>query len=331
MNMTAKVRYGVLSTARIARNQHIRAAKTSANAEIAAISSRDKGTATQYAQELEIPKAYGSYQEVLDDPDIDAVINPLPNSMHCEWTVRAAKAGKHILCEKPFAVTVAEAQQMIDAARANGVLLMEGFTQRFLPQARYVRDLVDSGKIGTIRSVRAELVYTLPDWDTDSRAKPALAGGCLYDAGCYCVNTLRWAMGTEPIRVQAFQRIKEGYNVDATFAGLLEFPGGRLGYMLTGMEEPFRGCCEVIGSEGRIEMPDLFGGSRVRSIAGGEEHVETFEAADRFKLQIEHFSDCILNGKQPLLTLDDAKGNTVALVALKRAAIEGGTVAVAYP
>ena len=220
---------------------------------------------------------------------------------------------------------------MIDASKANGVLLMEGFTQRFLPQARYVRETIDSGKIGVIRSVRAELVCTLPDWDTDSRAKPELAGGCLYDAGCYCVNTLRWAMGDDPVRVQAFQRIKEGYSVDATFAGLLEFPGGRMAYMLTGMEEPFRGCCEVIGSEGRIEMPDLFGGSRVHVVVGGEEHVETFEAVDRFKLQIEHFSDCILNQKQPMLTLEDSRGNTAALVALKRAAVKGGTVAVAYP
>jgi predicted dehydrogenase len=329
--MVDRVRYGVLSTARIARNQHIRAAKTSTNAKIVAISSRDADRAVRYAQELEIPRAYGSYQEVLDDPEIDAVINPLPNSMHREWTVRAAEAGKHVLCEKPFAVTVAEAEHMIDAARANGVLLMEGFTQRFLPQAAYVRGIIESGRIGVIRSVRAELVYTLPDWDTDSRARPDLAGGCLYDAGCYCVNTLRWAMGDEPVRVQALQRIKEGYNVDATFAGLLEFPGGRLGYMLTGMEEPFRGCCEVIGSEGRIEMPDLFGGSRVHVAIGGEEHVEAFESVDRFRLQIEHFSDCILNDKQPMLTPEDARGNTAALVALKRAAIEGGTVAVAYP
>ena len=324
----AQVRYGVLSTARIVRNNHIPSARKASNTAIVAIASREQARAERCARELGIPKAYGSYDELLADAQVDAVINPLPNSLHCAWTVKAAEAGKHVLCEKPFAMTVAEAQRMIDAARANDVLLMEGFTHRFLPQQQFVRQAIDAGEIGQVRVVRAELTYTLLDWDTDSRARPELGGGCLMDAGCYCVNQLRFIMGTEPIRVQAFQRLKEGYGVDATFAGILHFPGDRLAYMCTSMEAPFRGCCEVIGTQGRIEMPDLFEGTAVRVVTGQGERVQAFEGVDRFMLQIAHFSDCILHGKQPMISPEDAKANTAVLVALQQAAREGKAVPV---
>jgi predicted dehydrogenase len=326
--MAQNVQYGVLSTARIARNQHIPAAQEAANSEIVAISSRDAARAESWAKQLGIPRAYGSYDALLADPGVDAVINPLPNGMHCEWTVRAAEAGKHILCEKPLAVTVDEAQRMIAAAEANGVLLMEGFTQHFLPHLAYARRVIESGEIGALKIVRAELVYTIQDWEDDVRVKPELAGGALLDAGCYCVNTIRALVGGEPLEVQAFQRAREGVGVDTTFVGLLRFPDDVMAFMATGMEQPFRGCCELTGTLGRIEIPTLFGGELVRVTAEGETREVTFTPGNRFALQLAHFSDAILHGTALVLPPEDALANTRALVALQQAADQGRAVAV---
>jgi predicted dehydrogenase len=323
-----KIRYGVLSTAQIARNQHIPAAQRSDVAEIIAISSRDPAKAKHYAKELDVPRAYGSYDEILQDPDIDAVINPLPNAMHCAWTIKAAESGKHILCEKPLAVTVEEAERMIDAANANGVLLMEGFTTQFQPLFPYVLETITAGKIGDVTIVRSELTYTIQDWANDSRVKPELAGGALLDAGCYCVNAIRTVMEDEPVSVQAYEHVREWVGVESTFVGLMQFPGDRVAYMATGMEQPFRALIEVIGTKGRIEVPMLFSGTEVRVVAGGETHVESFEAADRFRLQLDHFSTCILKGRAPKLPPSDGLRNTAVLVALKRAAEEGHAVEV---
>ena len=212
---------------------------------------------------------------------------------------------------------------MIDAAKANGVLLMEGFTHQFNPAMEFIRHTVNSGVIGEVKFVRSELTYTLKDWDTDARVKRELAGGSLLDAGCYCVNTVRSVMGAEPISVQAFEKVRETHQVDSNFAGLLRFPGDRVGYIATGMESPFRFTCEVIASEGTLVTENLFSGDQVRVVVGGKEKVETFEAIDRFQAQIEHFSDCILTNKQPMLPPEDGMNNVAVLVALKEAASQG--------
>jgi predicted dehydrogenase len=318
-----KIRYGVLSTAQIARNAHIPASRLAAHAEIVALSSRDLGRAQEWAAKLDIPRAYGSYTEVLADPDVDAVINPLPNSMHCQWTIKAAEAGKHILCEKPFAVTVEEAQRMIDAASANDVKLMEGFTHRFTPLAAFLHETIDSGAIGAVKLVRAELTYTIQDWENDTRTQKDLAGGALWDAGCYCVNTIRYLMDDEPQSVQAYQHIREPQQVDSTFVGLMHFPGDRFAYVVTGMEQPFRHCCEITGTEGSIWVPDLFSADKAMVIVGGEERTITFERVNRFQVQLDHFSECILHDLPPMLTPDDSLGNTATLAAIKRAACTG--------
>ena len=237
--MSDRVRYGILSTAQIARRAHVPAAAKSHNAQIVAIASRSRERAETCARDMGIPRSYGSYEALLADSDVQAVINALPNSMHCESTVKAAEAGKHVLCEKPLAMTIEEAQRMSDAARANRILIMEGFTTHFLPQFAFARELITSGAIGPVRIVRAELTYTLRDWVNDSRTKAELGGGALFDAGCYCVNTIRAMMGDEPLSVQAFERIKTGHDIDASFVGILRFRDDRLAYLATGMEEPF--------------------------------------------------------------------------------------------
>ncbi len=325
--MTDQVRYGVLGVAGIARSAHIPAAAKSRNAEIIAIGSRSLARAEACARQDGIPRAYGSYDELLADPDVQAVINALPNSMHCEWTIKAAEAGKHILCEKPLAMTVAEAERMDATARAHGVLLMEGFTPRFLPQHQFILELIDSEAIGPVRIVRSELTYTLRDWMNDTRAKADLGGGALFDAGCYCVNAIRAYMGAEPESVEGFERIRAGNGVDATFIGTMRFPDDRFAYLATSMEAPFRACCEIIGERGRIEVPGLFDGKVVKVVLADGVITREFGEVDRFQLQLEHFADCILTGAPLWFTVEDARGNTVALVALKEAARTGAAVA----
>jgi len=217
---------------------------------------------------------------------------------------------------------------MIDAAQANGVLLMEGFTQHFLPHLEYTREVIDSGEIGEVKIVRSELTYTLQDWENDVRANAELAGGSLLDAGCYCASTIRGVLHSEPLEVQAYQRIAEPNHVDATFVGVMRFPGDVMAYMATGIEQPFRGCCEVIGTKGRIEVPTLFGGDRVQVSIGGNERVVSFDPYDRFQLQIEHFSECILTGDPLLLPPEEGLRNVAVLAALKQAAEHGCSTAV---
>ena len=325
--MAGTVRYGVLSTAQIALNRHLPAAAEASNAEIVAISSRDQTRAEKAAAEHSISKAYGTYQALLDDPDVDAVINPLPNSLHCAWTIKAAQAGKHILCEKPLAVTVAECRQMIDAARANGVLLVEAFTHRLNPQLQCARRLVQQGEIGEVRLARAELTFGIRDWEGDVRVKPELGGGALLDAGCYCISAVRFALNAEPVAAQAFQHVRNG--VDATLTGLLRFVGDHVAYIATGMEEPFRCVLEVVGSHGVIMVPNMFDeGADVHIAIGNDERVEQFSGPDRFQVQLERFSNCILQGKTPEFPPEDGRKNVAALEALKQAAETGSMVEV---
>ncbi len=325
--MADTVRYGVLSTAQIALNRHVPAAIAAANAEVVAIASRDLAKAQAAAEKHGIARAYGTYRELIDDREIDAIINPLPNSLHCEWTIRAAEAGKHILCEKPLAVSVDEARKMIDAAAANNVQLMEAFTHRLNPQMQYARRLIQEGEIGQVTSARAELSFALKDWENDVRANKKLAGGALMDAGCYCVSALRFTLNEEPVRAQAFQRMRQPNSIDAMTAGLLQFPSGAVGHVLASMEQPFRCELAVIGSHGALIVPNMFDEQGVVRVAvGGQEHEEKFSGPDRFRVQIERFSTCILEKKVPEFSPQDALKNTAALVALQRAADAGKTV-----
>ncbi len=313
------VRYGVLSTAQIALTRHLPAAQALDNSAIVAISSRDQARAEECAAAHGIAKAYGSYQALLDDPDIDAIINPLPNSMHCEWTIKAAKAGKHVLCEKPFAMTVGEARWMIDAAQTSGVLLAEAFTHRLNPQLQCARRLVQQGEIGEVKLARAELTFALRDWEGDVRTRADLGGGALSDAGCYCVSAIRFALNAEPVAAQGFQHLRNG--VDATFTGLLRFPGDCVAYIATGMEEHFRCVLEVVGSQGAILVPNMFDErAEVRIAIGNVERVEKFMGPDRFQVQLERFSNCILQGKEPEFPPEDGLKNVATLCALKKAA-----------
>ena len=318
------VRYGIISTAQIALNRHVPAARESANSEIIAISSRSDAKARQAAEKHGIPKWYGSYEALLADPDIDAVINPLPNSMHCEWTIKAAEAGKHILCEKPLAVTVDEARRMIQAARANNVLLVEAFTHRWNPHLRKARQLIAEGAIGTVTSLFSALTFSVAQPQGNVRFSAELAGGSLLDAGCYAVYACRFVMGQEPVRAAGFAYDSGGYGVDTTFTGLLAFPNGAVANVGSSMEQPRRCDLAIIGSRGRLDIPDMFDDSGPIVITiGDEKRAEATPAPNRFRVQLDEFSECVLTGKAPEFPAEDGLKNTAALVALLSAAREG--------
>ena len=323
----AVVRYGVISTAQIALNRHIPAARESANSEIVAISSRDESKARAAAEQHGIPTWYGNYDELLADAGLDAVINPLPNSMHCEWTIKAAEAGKHILCEKPLAVTTEEARRMIDAANANNVLLVEGFTHRWSPHLRTARRLIGEGAIGQLTSLHSILGFPVAEPRGNIRFEPAPAGGSLMYGGCYAVYSCRFVLDEEPVRAVAFTYDSGGYGVETTFNGLLEFPSGAVAHIGSSMEEPLRSELIAIGSEGRIEVPDMFDDSGPVVVkVGDDERVEAVPAPDRFRAQLDEFSECVLTGKPPEFPAEDGLANTAALVALSTAARSGTVV-----
>ena len=316
-NATPAVRYGIAGVSSIARKCHVPSFYGTRNARLVAVASRSASRARSLAAEHGIPLSFGTYADMLAAPEVDAVIVTLPNSLHAEWTVRAAESGKHVLCEKPLATSAAEAEAMIAAARHNGVVLMEGFTHRFLPQMDFVLGAVRHGTVGETVCVRTELTYTLKDWERDSRARAELAGGALMDAGCYCVNTVRFLMEGEPDEVHGYARMRNG--VDATFSGVMRF-GERTAIVHASMEEPFRACCEVSGTRGRILVPDLFFGTEVLVVSDGRENTHRFSPVDRFRCQLEHFSRCVHRGATPRVTVDDSLGNARVLAVLSSAA-----------
>lgn len=320
-------RYGIISTAGIGLNRHVPAALESANSEIAAISSRDEAKARRAAEDHGIPRWYGSYEELIKDEDLEAVINPLPISMHCEWTIMAAEAGKHILCEKPMAVTVDEARRMLDAANANDVVLVEAFTHRWNPHLRMARKLAGEGAIGRVTGLHSALTFSVAQPHGNIRFSPELAGGVMLDAGCYAVYACRFVLGEEPQRAAGFAHDSGGYGVDTTFTGLLEFPAGAVAHVSSSLEQPWRCNLIAIGSEGRIEIPDMFDDSGPIIInIGDEERVEAIPAPNRFRVQLDEFSDCVLTGKPPEFPPEDGLRNTAALSALLASAREGNVV-----
>ena len=220
-----RVRWGVLSTANIATEKVIPGFRRSPRSEVLGIASREDGRAREVAARLGIPRAYGSYEAMLADPDIDAVYNPLPNHLHAEWTIAAARAGKHVLCEKPLALTADEAQGMVDACRAAGVLLMEAFMYRQHPSWLAVRDLVRSGRIGRLQAVDSWFSYFNDDTANIRNIREA-GGGALYDIGCYCVNLSRMLFDAEPVGVQAAITRDPDLGVDVLTSGILSFPTG---------------------------------------------------------------------------------------------------------
>ena len=326
------VRYGLLSTAQIGINAHLIASYDSKNSEIVSISSRTAAKAEAAAKENGIDRWYGSYEEQLADPDMDAVINSLPNGMHCEWTIKAAEAGKHILCEKPLAVSVEQCQRMIDAANANNVVLVEAFTLRWNSHMRMARKLIAEGAIGDIQTVDSALCFSIAKPAGNVRFSEELAGGALWDAGCYAVYATRFVMSAEPVQVIGMSNDSGNWGIDTTFSGTMKFSNGAIGNITTNMEQPFRCYITVDGSKGRIEIPGMFDDSgpiiikRGDGRNGRQEEIIATPSPNRFSVQFDEFSECVLTGKKPEFPAEDGLRNTSVVEALYKSANTGRSV-----
>ncbi len=327
--MPETVRYGLISTATIGFYAHVPAARTSPNSELVAVSSRNLETAQAAAKEHGIPLAFGSYQEMIESEEIDAVINTLPNAMHHEWTIKAAEAGKHVICEKPFSVTMTEAREMISAAESNNVLLVEGFTPRWNKQMRTVRRLVADGEIGEVIHLQVGLSFTMDD-DREGRPGDPRAEGSLMGFGCYGVYALRYAMGVEPVLAMALERKRPGVGFDTTANALLQFPNGAVDHLWCCLEGPQRGLLEVFGTNGKIVLDGVFTETPPVIVVRGDAEPEAMEmtSTDRFQVQLDEFSECILSGKQPEFPPDDALRNMASILALYESIDTGRAVAV---
>jgi len=327
-----RLRWGVLSTASIAREKWIPGVRRApaARGEVIAIASRDAASARRAADALAIPRAHGSYEGLLADPDVDAVYIPLPNHLHLEWTLAAIAAGKHVLCEKPLALSSGDAARMVDAAERAGVRLMEAFMYRLHPSWVAVRDLVASGRIGSLQTIQSWFSYYNDD-ATNIRNIRAAGGGALMDIGCYSVNLSRMLFGAEPIRVTGTVRRDQGDGVDTLTTGTLEFTGGGVATFTCSIRAETDQRVHIYGTDGHISIGIPFNippdrPTHVYVTHGGEPpvapHVErlTFDTADPYGVEADAFAAAILDGTPMPIDAADAVANMRVIEAVLEAA-----------
>jgi len=310
-----------MSTAKIAREKVIPGIRGAANAQLVAIASRDHANARAVADRFDIPVAHGSYDDLLSDPEIDAIYIPLPNHMHLEWTERAARAGKHVLCEKPLGLNADEARRMHATCEAEGVVLLEAFMYRFHPQWQAVFEMVEEGRIGELRSVQSWFSYFNND-PANIRNVADWGGGALMDIGCYCIHVARTLFGREPVGVHAEMMRDPESGVDILTTAILDFATGQAGFTVGTRTEPDQRV-HIYGTEGRIEIDIPFNTpsdreTHVKLTAGRtspvDPHTEilTFAAADHYSLEIEAMGRAVLDGE----ALDGGAADSVANMAV---------------
>ena len=316
------LRWGLLSTANINR-----ALLDSGHGGIVAVASRSADRAEAYARENGIERAHGSYEELLADPEVEAIYNPLPNSMHVEWSIRALEAGKHVLCEKPLSRRPADVDRVFDVAEREGRIVAEAFMYRHNPQIARAREIVASGAIGPLRVLRACFSYAHPD-PSDIRLSADLDGGGLMDVGCYCVNGTRALAGAEPERVYAEQVIG-GEGVDVRLVGTLRFPGGVLAAIDCGVSYAAHDELEAIGEDGSVFLDDPWHGrDTVVEVRRPGEPTERIEVpwASSYALEMEDLEAAARGEREPLLGRADALAQARTIAALYRSADEGRPV-----
>jgi len=319
------LRWGVVSTANIGVEKVIPGIKAADRCEVVSIASRDAGIAKDVAGRLGIPNAYGSYEELLADPDVDAVYIPLPNHLHAEWTIASARAGKHVLCEKPLAMTSAEAQRMLDVCASEGVRLMEAFMYRLHPSWEAVRELVSSGRLGALRAVQSWFSYFNDD-PANIRNVAEYGGGALMDVGCYPVNLSRMLFDEEPLRVDASVTRDPTTGVDVLTSAILEFESGVADFTCSTRAESDQRV-HIFGTEGRISFDIPFNipadlPARVFVTSGGDPPVHpdtevlTFDPADQYAVQAERFARAILEDEPTPIPPEDAVANMRVIEAI---------------
>jgi D-xylose 1-dehydrogenase (NADP+, D-xylono-1,5-lactone-forming) len=308
------VKWGILSTADINRRV-LPGAQQSEKVQLVAVGSRDAAKAQTFAKQWEIPRAYGSYEELLADPEIEALYVPLPNTLHCEWSIRAMEAGKHVLCEKPMSRHPDEVAAAFDAAERTGMLLTEAFMYRHNPQTKKLKELVDAGTIGELRLIRSTFSYSLYD-ESNIRLQTDVEGGALMDVGCYCVSGSR-LLGGEPTSVRA-DAWYGPTGTDWVFTGLLHFPNDVLATFDCGTALPERDELEAIGSEGSLFLDDPWhcNNPGIELRRGGETQGIDVDYENSYRLEFENLSDAIRGEGELLLGREDALGQARTLEAL---------------
>ena len=317
--MENRVRWGILGTANIALAKVIPAMQRSEWCEIAAIASRDLSKAKAAAGELNIPNAYGSYEELLKDGSIEAIYNPLPNNLHVAWTMKAAEAGKHVLCEKPIALTAAEARTLIEVRDRTDVRIQEAFMVRTHPQWLETRRLIHSGRIGSLRSITGFFSYNNPD-PTNIRNQLELGGGALMDIGCYPITISRFMFETEPRRVLGFIERDAATGTDTLTSAVLDFPNGHSTFTCSTRLAPYQRMI-FMGTEGRIEVLIPFNApnDRPTQILIDDEIIE-FPICDQYEIQGSLFSQAIRENREQPIPLEDAINNMAVVDAVFRSA-----------
>jgi xylose dehydrogenase (NAD/NADP) len=320
------VRWGVLSLANIALKRVVPAITASESERLVAIASRNAQRARElFAQRPEL-RIYDDYQGLIDDPEIEAIYNPLPNSLHAEWTIKALMAGKHVLCEKPLAVTAEQGALMIEAARNSGKLLMEAVMYRFHPQTIWALEQIHCGRLGEVKLVRASFSFNimLPLRHNDIRLQPNLAGGSLMDVGCYAVNFCRAVYGRPPMAVAARVYAAEQGAVEHATSAVLDFGDGRFGQVDSCFALPTRQVAEVVGELGTLTIPTPFvtgiHETEVVLALEGQTIHQKISAADSYRLEIEHFGACVRSGTQPAFSLDETLENLATIEAIYQSA-----------
>ena len=325
--LAVRVKWGIVSTANINR-LFLAGACQSDSVEILAVASRDQAKADEYAKSNDIERAYGSYDALLNDPDVEAVYISLPNSLHVESTINALEAGKHVLCEKPLSRHPAEVERAFDIAEHNDRLLMEAFMWRHNPQTHRLTELIQQRAVGRIRIIRAAFGFVAPD-PQDVRLDPKLDGGALMDVGCYCVSGARLIAG-EPERVASEQALGgQGDGVDVAFAGVMRFKDDVTAHFDAGLALASQDLLEVVGDEGTLRLNDPWhcrqAGIDVIRFDDSIERIEV-EPTNSYRLEAENMSAAIRGEAQLLLGREDAVGQAKAIEALYKAADTGQTV-----
>ncbi len=326
-----KVRWGILGVANFALQKFIPALKKSDMVEVVAIASRSLDKASAAAKTLGIPRAHGSYEALLADPEVDVVYNPLPNHLHVPWSIKAAEAKKHVLCEKPIALTAAEAKELVQARDRHGVLIQEAFMVRTNPQWVAARKLVREGRIGELRVVQSSFSYFNDD-PGNVRNMADIGGGAIYDIGCYPITTSRYLFEQEPTRVLGLVERDPKFGTDRLASALLDFPRGQaLFYCSTQLVGYQR--AQILGTLGRIEIEVPYNAPndrpcRVvvddgRDFLGSGIEVMAFETVDQYTVEAESFSRAILEGRPAPTPLEDAIANMAVIDAVFRSATSG--------
>jgi len=327
-----KVRFGVISTAKIGLERVIPAMLKCDALSIDAIASRDLGKAEKAAADFGIAKAYGSYEALLADPDIDAIYNPLPNHLHVSVSIQAAEAGKHVLCEKPIALDVEEARTLIEARDRTGVVIAEAFMVRHHPQWQAARDLVQKGRIGKLRAIQAVFTYMNRD-PNNVRNQAAIGGGGIYDIGCYPIVTSRYLFGEEPVRALALIERDPDFQTDRLASAILHFPEGQAQFVCSTQLAPAQRL-QAFGTEGRIEFDIpftpleeetsrlLIDDGRTRGLEAADEM--TFDGINQYTVQGDHFARIVRGATILDFPLEDAEKNMAVIDALYRSGESGG-------